>query len=115
MSLQGKAALRRYCAAFCAVLALGACSTAQELLDGQGKKVDYTVKELEIAKMPAGMPYYAAARGDLQNGSQVEVHLVRLKEIPAAKVAETDLVVKYVVIHSLGSTGTAGANDPKKK
>ncbi|MBS0335824.1 MAG: outer membrane protein assembly factor BamC [Proteobacteria bacterium] len=31
----------RIAAAVCAVLALGACSTAQELLEGQGKKVDY--------------------------------------------------------------------------
>jgi outer membrane protein assembly factor BamC len=41
MSLNAKAAGLRTWAAICAVLALGACSTAQELLEGQGKKVDY--------------------------------------------------------------------------
>jgi len=41
MRLHAKAARLRLGAAVCAVLALGACSTAQELLDGQGRKVDY--------------------------------------------------------------------------
>jgi outer membrane protein assembly factor BamC len=41
MSLHGTKARLRIAAAVCAVLALGACSTAQELLEGQGRKVDY--------------------------------------------------------------------------
>jgi hypothetical protein len=80
--------------------------------DDKGKKVDYTVKELENAKKPAGMPYYAAARTELAVGSMVEVHLVRSRDIPAAKAQESDILVKYVVMQTVGK-GTA-SSDPKK-
>jgi hypothetical protein len=78
----------------------------------QGKKVEYTVKELENAKKPAGMPYYAAARTELAVGSTVEVHLVRSRDIPAAKAQESDILVKYVVMQTVGK-GTA-SSDTKK-
>jgi hypothetical protein len=80
--------------------------------DEKGRKVDYTVKELENAKKPVGMPHYAAARTDLQPGSTVEVMLVRPRGIPAEKVQESDMLVKYVVIHAAGK-GTA-SSDTKK-
>jgi hypothetical protein len=74
------------------------------------------VKELADAKKPVGMPHYAASRGDLQNGSTVEVILVRPLSVPAAKATEADLVVKYVVIQAVGSTGAKpSTTDPAKK
>jgi hypothetical protein len=79
--------------------------------DEKGRKVEYTVKELENIKKPVGMPYYAADRSELQAGSIVEVRLVRPLSIPSAKVTEADLQVKYVVIHSVSKPTT----DPAKK
>ena len=68
--------------------------------DENGKKVDYTTKELEALKEPARAPGYMAARGDVVAGSIVEAVLVREKSIPAAKLAESDLKLKYVTILS---------------
>jgi len=77
-----------------------------------GKQVEYTVKELENAKKPAGMPYYAAARSELAVGSTVEVMLVRSRDIPAVKATENDILVKYVVMHTVGK-GTASSDGKK--
>jgi hypothetical protein len=63
-----------------------------------GKKANYTPKEMEALKQPAGAPGYAAERTDLLTGHVVEVKLVRPKSVPAAKATPADLSVKYVII-----------------
>lgn len=66
--------------------------------DENGKKVNYTEKEREELKTPAGVVGYAASKLDLTPGTIVEVYVIRDKNIPTAKATEDDLRVKYVVI-----------------
>jgi hypothetical protein len=66
--------------------------------DDKGKKVPYTQKELEEARLPIGAPYYAASSFDLTPGTIVDVIVIRERSIPAAKATEDDLRVKYVTI-----------------
>lgn len=68
--------------------------------DDKGRRVNYTPKELEQLRQPPGVPGYAATVADLRPGTIAEVWVVRDKSIPAAKVTEDDLRVKYVLILS---------------
>ena len=70
-------------------------------VNDKGKKVEYTDKEMRELKSPPGAPGYAAEREDLQPGSQIEVQLLRPKNIAADKLptlVETDFKVKYAVL-----------------
>ena len=67
-------------------------------LDEKGKRVDYTQKELDALRAPAGVTGFAASTGDLTPGTIVEVIMIRDKSIPAAKATEDDLRVKYAII-----------------
>ncbi len=86
-------------------------------LDGNGKKIDYTQKEIDTARLPDGVPSYAASQADLVPGTIVEVRMIRDKSIPASKVGENDLRVKYAII--LGKDPTPpkdiGKDDKKGK
>ncbi len=68
--------------------------------DEKNRRVNYTAKELQELRSPPGVVGYAASVNDLRPGTVVEVWLVRDKNIPAAKVTEDDLRVKYVLILS---------------
>lgn len=67
-------------------------------LDDAGKKVAHTQKEIDELRAPGGAPGYAASRSDLTPGTVVELHLIRDKNVPAAKATEGDLRVKYALI-----------------
>jgi hypothetical protein len=70
-----------------------------------------TAKALEALRLPVGAPGYAAEKTELRAGLIVEVHLVRPREITAAKATPKDLSIKYVIIQ-----GEAPRRDePKKK
>lgn len=75
-------------------------------MDANGRKVPHHYKELQRMRLPQGAPGYIASRGDLVPGQIVVVTLVRPRDVPLAKVAETDLQIKYVVI--AGSSNVAG-------
>lgn len=66
--------------------------------DDKGKRVPYTQKEIDEYRAPAGVTGYAAERGDLRPGTILEVILIRDKNVPAAKVGEDDLRIKYAII-----------------
>src|SRR5262249_52505314 len=67
-------------------------------LDENGKRVDYTQKEIDALRTPDGVPSYAASVADLTPGTIVDVRMVRDKSIPVAKMTEGDLRVKYAII-----------------
>jgi hypothetical protein len=79
--------------------------------DEKGKRVNYTQKELEAVRAPAGAPWYAASPADLEPGHIVEVVFVREKTVPAAKATEDDLRVKYAII--LGKDSSPPVEDKK--
>lgn len=66
--------------------------------DEQGKKTNYTAKELDQLKQPFSLPGYRAEKSDLVPGTVVELYVMRDKSIPAAKASENDLRVKYLII-----------------
>jgi hypothetical protein len=66
--------------------------------DENGKRVSYTQKELDELRQPAGVTGYVAGTFDLTPGTIVELILIRDKNIPAEKSAESDLRVKYAII-----------------
>jgi|GEM_PF-1170449 hypothetical protein len=81
--------------------------------DENGKRVSYTSKELDELRGPPGAPGYAASLYDLAPGTIVEVVAMRDRTIPAAKVSEDDLCVKYVLI--LGSNRLTPNLPPEKE
>ncbi len=80
--------------------------------DEKGNPAPYTAAEQTALHQPQGVPGYLAERTDLHAGQTVELTLVRPKSIPADKVKEGDLQVKYAVI--MADSGGPGHN-PKKK
>jgi hypothetical protein len=66
--------------------------------DENGKKVNYTPKEIDALRKPVGVPGYAAERTELTNGHIVELKLVRPRTVPAAKATPEDLRIKHVII-----------------
>lgn len=81
--------------------------------DENSKRVPYTSKELDELRAPPGVPGYAASLSDLVPGTTVEVVAMRDRKIPAAKVTEDDLCVKYIVI--LGSNRLTPNLSPDKE
>lgn len=67
-------------------------------LDAEGKKTNYTAKELDELKQPYSVPGYQATQADLTPGTWIEVFVIRDKSIPASKVKEDDLRVKYAIV-----------------
>lgn len=67
-------------------------------MGANGRKVPYNYKELQKMKLPQGAPGYIASRSDLLPGQIVAITLVRPRDVPLAKVTETDLQIKYAVI-----------------
>lgn len=72
-----------------------------------------TGKALDALRLPYGAPGYAAEKTELRPGLVVEVHLVRPREVTAAKATEKDLSIKYVII--IGETKAPPSKDDKKK
>lgn len=81
--------------------------------DEKGVRVNYTQKELEEARAPFGAPWYAASPGELVPGTIVEVIIVRDRKIPAEKVKEDDLRVKYAIILGKDPTPPKDIANPK--
>lgn len=81
--------------------------------DENGKRVSYSSKELDELRAPPGAPGYAASLFDLAPGTIVEVVAMRDRKIPAAKVTEDDLCVKYIII--LGSNRLTPNLPPEKE
>lgn len=67
-------------------------------IDGDGKKVSYSVKEMEELRKPLGVTGYAADKSEVKAGAIVELHLLRPKEIKAEKATTEDLVIKVALI-----------------
>jgi hypothetical protein len=82
-------------------------------MNENGKRADYTTKELQDLRAPAGFPGYAASPYDLTPGTIVEVVLVRDKSIAAAKATEDDLRVKYAVIQGKDPNPPKDIANPK--
>lgn len=66
--------------------------------DDKGRKVDYTMKEMEELRKPSGVTGYAAERNELRVGHLVDVFVVRPKDVPADKAVLSDYRVKYAII-----------------
>jgi hypothetical protein len=81
--------------------------------DENGKRVAYTSKDLDELRGPPGAPGYAASLYELAPGTIVEVVAMRDRKVPAAKVTEDDLCVKYVII--LGSNRLTPNLPPEKE
>jgi hypothetical protein len=79
-----------------------------------GKKVPLTAKELEPFKLPKTAPGYAGDKTDLKPGDFVTLVLVRPKDIPAAKVKESDLKIKYAIIQRVLEDPVVKEPEPKK-
>jgi hypothetical protein len=84
-------------------------------LGDNGKRVDYTQKELDNLRLPNGVTGYAASPADLEPGTLVEVILVRDRSISAAKATEDDVRVKYAIILGKDTTPPKGADKDDKK
>jgi hypothetical protein len=67
-------------------------------LDEKGKKVPHTLKELGELRAPLGVVGYAADKADVVPGTILEVFLLRDKTIPADKVTDADMRIKYALI-----------------
>jgi hypothetical protein len=84
--------------------------------DENGKKVQYTQKEIDELKIPTNIPGYAASRSDVVPGTFLEVYLLCEKSIPVAKVTDADLRIKYAVIWGKDPNPPKDiANPPKSK
>jgi hypothetical protein len=84
--------------------------------DETGKRVPHTQKELEDLKAPVGAPGYAIAKSDLTAGTIVDVIIIRDKTIPADKVTESDMRVKYATVVGKDPNPPKDAgSDPNKK
>ncbi len=83
-------------------------------LDSTGKKTSHTAEELAELKKPYGVSGYAAERTDLKAGQYVDLVMVRLREIPAAKVTTSDLVIKKATITGNDPTVKPAVEQPKK-
>lgn len=66
--------------------------------DPNGKKGFYSANEQDELKLPYSAPGYQAFKGDLTPGTVVEAYIVRDKLIPANKVTDADMRIKYAVI-----------------
>jgi hypothetical protein len=73
-------------------------------------------RAMEALRKPIGAPGYAADKADLKPGHVVKVQLVRPTEIPADKVTEKNVNIKYVIIVAEANPPKAEKkDDPKKK
>ena len=72
--------------------------TREVTADENGKKVQYTQKEIDELKIPTNIPGYATSRSDVVPGTFLEVYLLCDKNIPAGKMTDADLRIKYAVI-----------------
>lgn len=66
--------------------------------DDKGRRIEYSQKEYDELRQPAGVTGFVANRSDLIPGTIVELILIRDKTIPAEKVADSDLRIKYAII-----------------
>jgi len=83
-----------------------------------GKKGFYSQSEQNELKVPYTVPGFQASKADLTPGTVVEAHVVRDKTIPAAKVTDADMRIKYAVIvgqDQNAATNLAGTSKPAKK
>jgi hypothetical protein len=67
-------------------------------LDPNGKKGFYSDKEQDEMRQPFAAPGYQALKGDLTPGTVVEAYIIRDRTIPASKVTDADMRIKYAVI-----------------
>ncbi len=63
-----------------------------------GKRGFYSAKEQDDLKLPYAAPGYQAIRSDLVPGTIIEAHIIRDRSIPANKVVDGDLRIKYAVV-----------------
>ncbi len=63
-----------------------------------GKRGFYSAKEQDELNLPYAAPGYQAIKSDLVPGTIIEAHIIRDKNIPANKVADGDLRIKYAVV-----------------
>jgi hypothetical protein len=87
-------------------------------VDPNGKRGFYSAEEQDALKVPYSVPGFQALRGDLTPGTVVEAYIVRDKTIPAAKVTDADMRIKYAVIvgqDANAATNLAGTSKPAKK
>lgn len=63
-----------------------------------GKRGYYSAKEQDDLQVPYAVPGFQATKADLVPGTIIEAHIVRDKTIPANKVADGDMRIKYAVI-----------------
>ncbi len=66
--------------------------------DENGKRVPHTQKELDELRQPLGVTGYVSSPFELTPGTIVELILIRDRNVPSAKAAESDLRVKYAII-----------------
>jgi len=81
--------------------------------DADGKKAEYTSKELDALREPSGFPGYNLTKTDIAAGAKVEIYLLRDRTVPAAKAQESDLKIKWVKVTGQAATPPAAA--PGKK
>lgn len=79
-----------------------------------GKKGFYSQSEQDELKVPYTVPGFQASKADLTPGTVVEAHVVRDKSIPANKVADADMRLKYVVIIGHDPNPPADITNPPK-
>lgn len=63
-----------------------------------GKRGYYSASEQDALSQPLGAPGFQAAKADLVPGTIIEAHIIRDKTIPANKVTDADMRLKYAVI-----------------
>jgi hypothetical protein len=79
-----------------------------------GKKGFYSQAEQDDLKVPYTVPGFQASKADLAPGTVVDAHVVRDKSIPANKVTDADMRLKYVVIIGHDPNPPADITNPPK-
>jgi hypothetical protein len=87
-------------------------NTLPPKFDEKGKRIAYTLKEMEDLKKPFGTKGFAADLSDLKPGTLAEVVVVRPRDILPVNAKEEDLRIKLLVI--LGEVANPSPA-PKKK
>lgn len=87
--------------------------TLPKKTDADGKKVDYTTKELQDLKEPAGFPSYMGSKADLVPGAIVDAYVIRDRTIPAAKVTQADMKIKWIKVTGMDPNAAKNLADVK--
>jgi len=82
-------------------------------LDDQGRRTNWTPKEMQEFKLPPGAPGYGTPRTTLSPGQLVEVHYMRPKDVKPQDAVTSDYRVKYAIILSEPNTSLAKPSGEK--